>query len=132
MARCQYFHKENVDGFNHFKLNNFKLNSNFKFQISNSRTGFTLFEIVIVISILSILAAVSIASFTVMQKRSDVEIAAQEFAGILKLAQNKTLSSENDSVYGVFINTAASPHQYTLFRGATYATRDSAFDQITA
>ena len=74
--------------------------------IKKSGFGFTLIEVFIVVAILSVLSAVSIATFVLMQKKSDIDNVSQEFVTVVKLAQNKTLSSQQDSQYGVYINTA--------------------------
>lgn len=91
--------------------------------------GFTLFEVIIVLAIFAVLSAVVVGSFVVLQKRSGVDSSAQEFVNALKLAQSKTLASEQSKAYGVYINTSVSPHRYIIFRGATYASRETAFDQ---
>lgn len=91
--------------------------------------GFTLIEILIAIVIFSILTAVVIADFSLFSKRSSVDQDTQEFAEVLKLAQSKALSSENSSQYGVYIDTGVSPQKYVLYKGTTYATRDTTQDQ---
>lgn len=93
-------------------------------------TGFTLIEAVIAIFILSILSLMIIGSIAIFQKRTELNNSIEEFANILKLAQSKTLASENSSQYGVYINTAATPGQYVLFKGIDYASRIAASDQI--
>jgi hypothetical protein len=65
-----------------------------------------------------------------INKITDVNNVIQEFANILRLAQNKTLSSENSSQYGVYLDNVASPNKYTLFKGESYALRDVSADQI--
>ncbi len=92
--------------------------------------GFTLIELVIVVAILAVLSSALITDFVLWTKKTDVNTASQEFANVLRLAKNKALSSENNSQYGVYLNTLNSPSQYILFKGATYATRDSASDNI--
>ena len=54
---------------------------------------------------------------------------AEEVVNILKLAQNKSLSSEGNSQYGVYFKTTVSPHQYILFKGVNFASRDVSSDQ---
>ncbi len=95
----------------------------------NLPAGFTLLEVIIVVSILSFLAAIVVGDFILFQKRSALDNDTQEVVAVLKLAQNKTLSSENDSQYGVYLDASVSPNKYTLFKGSVFASRDSSFDQ---
>lgn len=95
-----------------------------------NRSGFTLIELIIVISILAVLSTIVVVDFVSYKKNSDLDNSTQEFAGILRLAQSKTLSSENYKQYGVYINTAVVPNQYTLFTGYSYALRTTSLDQI--
>lgn len=88
-----------------------------------NNAGFSLIEIIIVIAILSVLATVVVFDFVSFSKNSDLNNASQEFVGILKLAQNKALSSDNYDQYGVYINTGVSPNQYVLFKGSSYASK---------
>lgn len=91
--------------------------------------GFTLIEILIVVFILALLALISIPVFYLFSRNADVDNAAQEFYTTLNLAQSKTVSSENESQYGVYLDTSVSPNQYILFKGASYETRETAADQ---
>lgn len=81
--------------------------------------GFTLIELIIVIAILSVLLAITIPNLVSYKKQTDLNNNVQEFVSTLKLAQNKALSSENNSKFGVYLDAAA--NKYTLFKGATYA-----------
>lgn len=93
------------------------------------KNGFTLVEVFIVIAILAVLSSMAIGAFVILQKSTEVDNGAQEFMGVLKLAQNKTLSSEQNSQYGVYIDTNVSPNKYVLFKGVSYATRTVSYDQ---
>lgn len=78
--------------------------------------GFTLIEILIVLAIAAILFAVVISGFSGLRQSSDLTLAVDEAVSFLQEARTKTLSSENDSVYGVHFETS----QFVLFAGATY------------
>ena len=91
--------------------------------------GFTLAELIVVIALALLFAALAVPAFRVAQKNSELEDASQVLLSALRLAQNRTLASEGASQYGVFFDTAASPDQYVLFKGETYATRDVSADE---
>lgn len=91
--------------------------------------GFTLFEVVIVVLILSILAAIVVADFLSLQKKSDLEGSANEIATVLRLAQSRTVASESSSKYGVYFDNLVSPNKYVLFKGTSYTTREVGSDQ---
>jgi type II secretory pathway pseudopilin PulG len=92
--------------------------------------GFTLLEVVVVIFTVAVLSLVSLGSIALFQKKTELSNTAQEFANVLRLAQSKTVASDNTSQYGVYINAALSPDQYVLFKGASYAARITAFDVV--
>ncbi len=98
-------------------------------MVKNFKSGFTIIELTVVIAIVSIVLSVVISNFSTVVNKSDLNSGFQEFANVVRLAQNKTLSSENISQFGVYLNTSVSPHKYILFKGATYASRDTSYDQ---
>ncbi len=91
--------------------------------------GFTVLELMIVIVVLLVLAAILIPNFPLIQQRTELNNGVQEFVGVLKSAQNRALASDANSQYGVYIDTSVSPHKYVLFKGASYAVREQAYDQ---
>ncbi len=78
--------------------------------------GFTLIEILIVISIVILLVTITSVSYRYFEKNTELKITAQKMITILKTAQNKTLSSEGDSQYGVHFEN----NKYILFKGNIY------------
>jgi len=103
---------------------------NSKFIIRNSYgKGFTLIEVIIVVAILVVLMSVSVASWVLIQQKSNIDSASDEFAGVVKLAQNETVNSKQDAEFGVYVDAQSAPHKYILFRGASYAARQASFDR---
>lgn len=92
--------------------------------------AFTLIEILVVIGIIIILAAVAVPGLGTFQKESALHNSTEEIINTLRLAQNRTLASESSSKYGVYFDNVSSPHRYTLFKGSSYAARDTVFDEV--
>lgn len=91
--------------------------------------GFTLIELLIIVAVLIILTLVAVPSLRSFQKESDLTNTTEEIINILRFAQNKTLASEGASQWGVYFSTSTIPHQYTLFKGESYALRDDSADE---
>lgn len=104
--------------------------SNVKRQMSD-RKGFTLVELVVVMGILIILGAVAVPTILDFQKESALNDDAREIISNLSLAQSKTLASEEGERWGVYFTTSTSPHQYVLFKGGDFASRDTSFDEVS-
>lgn len=94
------------------------------------KTGFSIVELVIVVAVLAVIAMISLPSFVALLKTPQLNNTSEEIINTLKTAQNRTLSSEGNSQYGVYFDTTTSPHQYVLFKGSSYASRISSFDKI--
>ncbi len=92
--------------------------------------GFTLVELLIVVAIMVILMSLSIPLFRSFQKETDLVDVSEKIINVLRLAQNKTLASEQDDNWGVFFATSTSPHQAILFKGKSFDSRDIAFDEV--
>lgn len=94
------------------------------------KKGFTLIEIIIVLAIVAILMGLASPVFRIFQKESDLNNSAEAIVNTLRLSQSKTLASEGAAQYGIYFSTSTSPHQYILFKGTDYASRDTAFDEV--
>jgi len=92
--------------------------------------GFTLIEVLTVVGILVVLTAMAVPAYHYFQAESELSNTTEEIITILRLAQNKTLASEGASQWGVFFDNSASPHQFVLFKGASYPSLDPAFDEV--
>jgi len=79
--------------------------------------GFTLIEILTVIATLGILTGVIAINFRNFQLNTNLNNETEKILNIAKLAQNKTLASENESNYGIHLESDS----YTLFKGQTYS-----------
>lgn len=78
--------------------------------------GFTLIEIVVVIGLMSILAAIGFLRFGLLRDNADITTATQHMIATLQLARNQTLASLDDTVYGIHFES----DRYILFKGSTY------------
>lgn len=101
---------------------------NRKLYKQKNGAGFTPIELLVTIGILAILGAIALPLSHYFEEDVALNNASQQIAETLRLAQSKTLASENASSYGVFFD--ASSNAYTLFKGASFSTRDTAADEV--
>jgi len=92
--------------------------------------AFTLLELLIIIGIIAILAVLAVPLLHNFQLTSSLENSSEEIINTLRLAQNKTIASEGASSWGVYFSTSTVPHQYTLFKGEGYLSRDASADVV--
>ncbi len=83
--------------------------------------GFTLIEILMVIAIMGILITIIISSFSILNKSQALEKSVRQGASIVSQARSLTLSSKEDSNYGVHFESST----LTLFKGPTYSALDA-------
>ncbi|MBI2056457.1 MAG: type II secretion system protein [Candidatus Sungbacteria bacterium] len=79
--------------------------------------GFTLIELTVVIAIILLIAVVSLVSFTGSRNTRNLVNAGQQILSILQLAQSKSLAGEDNTTWGVHLDTA----QIVLFKGSSFA-----------
>jgi len=83
---------------------------------SLNQKGLSLIELLVVVLIITILMGLAFISYRLFEKRTELEVTAQNILATLKLAQTKTLASEGASQYGVHFEN----DKYVLFKGDTY------------
>ena len=90
-----------------------------------ARSGFTVFEIIMVLVIFIILIGVSLPFYSYFQSFSAAESAKQEVLEIFRLTQTKALAGENNTNHGIHYNNT----QWTTYQGNDYASRVQIYDQ---
>lgn len=90
--------------------------------------GFSLIELLLSVAIIGILTGLSAPLYASFQNRNDLDLTAQSISEMLRRAQIYARGVSGDSQWGVQIQTSSA----TLFKGATYAGRDAAYDEVTA
>ena len=87
------------------------------------RTGFTLIEGLLVITIFGVIGGVSMPMYYRYQQRNDISLAAENATEGINRACILSQLGEQDSGWGYSVTNGV------LFKGASYAARDSAFDE---
>lgn len=90
--------------------------------------GFTLFEVLLSITIIALVAGISVPVYQSFQVRNDLNIAASTVVQTLRRAQVLSQAVDGDMSWGVYSGNGA----ITLFKGGSYITRDSNFDESFA
>jgi prepilin-type N-terminal cleavage/methylation domain-containing protein len=85
--------------------------------------GFTIMEVILVMGLLGVVAAVTIPSYRYYQQRNDLDRSADQVVQALHRAKLLSELGEQGSRWGFHTLEG------TLFRGSTYAARDSNFDE---
>lgn len=90
------------------------------------RSGFTAVELILTLGIFAILAAVTAPLLGNLQMTETLDSHAENVLDALRRAQQRTVTGERDSKWGVHCATSS----YTLFAGESYASRSMQFDEV--
>lgn len=93
----------------------------------NSR-GFTLIEVLLSVSILSIIAGLSIPVYQSFLVRNDLSNTTETVASSLRRANTYARGVKDDSLWGIKVQSA----MITVFKGADYSSRDTAYDETVS
>ena len=93
---------------------------NIKFE-KISKRGFTIFELLITVSVAVIIGTIGLISFSNVRFYQDLKLTTQEMAVVLRNAQDRAISQESGSGWGVYFqNPSSGDSFYELFSGASY------------
>lgn len=87
--------------------------------------GFTLLEILLTVTIIGIIAGISLPLMQSFQNKNDSDIAANILAESWRRAQLLSQAVDGDASWGVKVQSGS----ITLFKGASYVARDAAWDE---
>lgn len=87
--------------------------------------GFSLIEMLLSVTIIGVLAGLSLPIYGSFQNRNDLDITAESTANALRRAQTYARGSKDDSQWGVEVQSTA----ITLFKGTSFASRDTTYDE---
>ena len=87
--------------------------------------GFSLLEVLLAISILTIIAGIFAPIYGYFYNRNNLDLAAQQTVQGLRHAQILAKNSERDADWGVYLNS----NFITLFKGVSYLSRDDLYDE---
>ena len=92
--------------------------------------GFTAIEILLVLAIFGLLLASSMIALGTLRGGSDLQAEARAFQRTLEFARNRPIASEGDARYGIYVDMSTNPHQYVLFQGNDYVSRQQSEDEV--
>lgn len=86
------------------------------------KQGFSLFETVIVIGIAAIISGVAFLNFFGVRANKELRLKADELVGYLRNAQQRSISQDQSSQWGVHLDASAVDSDfYVIFYGVDYA-----------
>lgn len=85
--------------------------------------GFTLVELILVIAIMAILAALTIPAMGQFANRTQIDATTDEIISALRFAQAKAMAVEQDSKFGVYFDNAN--QKFYIFRGLNFGDNPS-------
>lgn len=98
-----------------------------KFHIPNSNGGFTLYEMLLAVAVLTLIIGLGAPVYLGFQTRNDVDVAAQVTTAALRRAETLTKGLAQDSPWGVFATTS----QIIVFSGSSFVLRNPVYDETT-
>ncbi len=98
---------------------------NYLLNIKKNNSGFTLFEMLLAVSVFAIIGVISAPVYIGFKTRNDVDSAATITASALRRASVLSQSMQNDSSWGVLATTS----EIIIFSGGSYALRNPIYDE---
>ncbi len=87
--------------------------------------GFSLLEVLLSVTILGMLTALSLPVYESFVRRNDLDITTQGLAGMLRRAETYARGVNGDNAWSVELQAST----ITLFQGTSFAGRNTAYDE---
>jgi len=87
--------------------------------------GFTLLEVLLSVTIITLLVGISLPVYASFVRRNDLDIAVQDMAASLRRAEAYARAVQGDAVWSVRVQSSS----FTLYRGTDFAARNTAYDE---
>lgn len=95
------------------------------------KQGFTMTEVLVVISIMIILLLVTLPLYNSFQVSARLNETNVQVAQALRLARERSLAGYNNGQHGIYLeNNNDSNDRYIVYQGTSYASRDTGYDRI--
>ncbi len=91
-------------------------------RLHNSRTGFTLIEISVVMAIMITLSVLAVTSLSGRKSRGDLTSQTSQIAAVLHEAQSSAMADEDNNTWGVHFDNTGAVGWFATFQGSSYAT----------
>lgn len=87
--------------------------------------GFTLIEALLSVTLISMIAAISMPLLASFNRRNDLDITTQSLVQALRRANSYARNGQGGANWGVYV----SPATAVVYKGASYASRDASADE---
>lgn len=91
----------------------------------NRQSGFTLLELLLSVTIITMLAGVGLPVYESFVRRNDLDQTTTSVVALLRRAQTYATGVNGDSAWGVSFSASSA----TLFKGTSFGGRDTNFDE---
>lgn len=119
-------HRNRSKSTNSFELSEYLYHSDRHLGHSDRSLGFTLLELLLSVTIISLLAGLSLSVYRTLIKKNDLDITANSIVSSLRRAQILSQSIDGNTTWGV----KAQNKSIVIFKGASFASRDTNFDEV--
>src|SRR3989344_1002168 len=98
---------------------------NKKFKVNK---GFTLIELLLVVGILAVVFGLALPFALNTKFTNELDTATENLITTLREPQSQAIAAEGDTPYGVYFDSSSSPQKYTIYRCASWASKDESFN----